>query len=120
MLAPLKFCIPAVFLALTVGLAAFFMYCFQPEPYVRPVTPFSDYDKQAMFDAVSTKNVASDIATIDGFGSRFIGQPGFEKTAGFIRDAYTSAGLEIQELKVKSAVPVTLERRCLGAGGQPL
>ena len=115
-----KAIVAGAFLVFTAVLAVVFLNCFPPEPYRRPVAPFEGYDKQAMLDALSPTRVSASVESINSFGSRFVGQPGFQKTADLIRKEYTDAGLETVELKINSATPVTLERKCTGANGQPL
>jgi hypothetical protein len=119
-ISPMNVIVAGAFLILTAALAVVFLNCFPPEPYVRPVAPFEGYDKQTIIDALAPQSVSSDLKRIESFGSRFVGQPGFQKTADYIRAAYASAGLQTVELKIKSAIPVTIERKCLGDDGQPL
>ncbi|NQU42050.1 ABC transporter permease, partial [bacterium] len=68
------------------------------------------YPSEAMQAAVSVENVRRHFEAILGFGSRFLGQPGFYATEGYIREQFEKAGLEIYQQELRTAVPATLQR----------
>jgi len=107
-------------LALVVLFSYGFVTVFAPMPYEVPVSPFGAYDSAPMQAALATGQVEAAYQVISGFGSRFMGAPGTERTYTHIRDAYAAAGLELIETVSEAPAPVTIERSLTGISGQPL
>ncbi|OPZ28391.1 MAG: hypothetical protein BWZ02_01318 [Lentisphaerae bacterium ADurb.BinA184] len=109
-----------VFLALLAGAGYWFLAVFAPRPLPERLNVFRGYRPDAMAAAVSPEAVRAEQEAILACGSRFLGQPGLERTAEHLRQAYQAAGLELIEYPQRTAAPVTSRREILGADGQAL
>lgn len=110
-----------VALALFLGMGRFLVRVFEPKPAAQSSVPVYRYDMSAMQNAVDWRQVKTYQDRILGFGSRFMGQPGFRATADFIRQTYHDAGLEVYEQENWTVAPTTETREIAAAAtGQPL
>jgi hypothetical protein len=110
----------ALFLALSAAVVLVFLRLFAPEPPPPRTPPFDAYDKAPMDAAVSVEAVGRELEALLGFGSRYVGQPGFYATYEHIRAAFRGAGLEVTEYPLRIPMPVTARREIRGADGELL
>ena len=105
-----------------IGWAAVWGYLrlFQPETFVPLPPPVTDFDRTAMLAAVEPGSVGEELATIRGFGSRFLGQEGFYDTAAHIEARYKAAGLEMYAHDIETVAPAVLESRMVDTAGAPV
>lgn len=97
-----------------------FLHAYAPAPRRPAPAASSGYDPAPMDAALDPAKVRAELDTVAGFGSRFLGQPGFARAQAHIQEAFRRAGLEILSLPVDTAVPVTERRDLIGSDGKPL
>ena len=97
-----------IVLIFAAGIVAwFFLRVLDPDPRFDAQAPERGYRPGPMQEALSPEIVAARQAQIVSFGSRFLGQPGHERTFCLIRSQFEMAGLEIYEHGIRTAVPHT-------------
>lgn len=77
-------------------------------------------DYQAIAATVAQDTLQRDLETLQGFGSRFAGSTGSEKTADWLASTLQGLGYTIIEQPFPVVVPVTRHVRLLDAAGQEL
>lgn len=97
-----------------------FLNLFAPKPYAAKLEPFRGYDPAPMQQAVSPQAVRATVDTLAGFGSRYLGQPGFYQTEEYLRSQFRAAGLQILEQELDTPSPHTLKAEVLSPAGAPL
>lgn len=107
-------------LVLTLASMAGFLRVFAPKPRPPQPTPYTGYDRAAVTAALTAERVAERVKVLTAFGSRFPGQPGFQRAADYVRQQMEAAELEVCEQTLDVLAPHTLRREILGADGQPL
>ncbi|MCX5771858.1 MAG: hypothetical protein NTZ09_16530, partial [Candidatus Hydrogenedentes bacterium] len=108
----------AVFFCLAAVLVAVFtLRVFVPKPRTEPVQPSDAYTPAAMQAAVAPEKVRNELDNLLGFGSRFMGQPGFYQVEDYIRTRFEEAGLEVLEQGNRTAMPRTLYREIYAQSG---
>ena len=92
--------------ALPISVLLYFRFA-APEQLYERFVPFEDYPTEPMQEAMRVDRVDREHRTILAFGSRFAGQPGYYRSADYIRDAFEQAGLEIYEQEFQTVAPQT-------------
>jgi hypothetical protein len=72
-----------------------FLRVFAPPRFAPPEAPVRVQDNAAMLAAMARAAVEGEVATIAGFGSRAVGQPGHAQCADYLEQRLTAAGLEV-------------------------
>ncbi len=109
-----------LFVLLTTGSAVAFLRVFQPRQFFPPDEALRSYDSREMREAMAPQSMDAALAKIEAFGSRATGQPGNYECAKYIREAFSSAGLEILEQELDSVRPAMIQSRIGGADGREL
>ncbi len=110
-------------LALTVAALVavyIFLHVFAPKPYEPKVAPFAGYDPLPMQRALAPEAVRATVDTVIGFGSRYMGQPGFYQTEEWIKQQYAEAGLKVYEQAIDTPAPRTVQAEVLSPTGAKL
>ena len=81
-----------------------------PERLFERFVPFEEYRTEPMQEAMGVDRVDREHRAILALGSRFAGQPGYYRSADYIRDAFDRAGLEIYEQEFQTVAPQTAYR----------
>ncbi len=98
------------------GLAIFFILVLvyfrlaSPEQFFERFDPFEAYPTAPMQEAMEVERVEKEHGAILELGSRFAGQPGYYRTAAYIRAAFERAGLEIHTQEFQTVAPQTSYR----------
>ena len=95
--------------ALPISVLLYFRFA-APEQLYERFVPFEEYPTEPMQEAMRVDRVDREHRTILAFGSRFAGQPGYYRSADYIRDAFEQAGLEIYEQEFQTVAPQTAYR----------
>ncbi len=109
-----------LFVLLSMALIHLFLAVFSPKPYEPPTQPFLGYEPDAMQQSVQPDKIAAELDTILQMGNRFVGYPGFNQAADYIRQRYEAAGLRIIEQNIKVPAPYTEIAEVSTATADPL
>ena len=81
-----------------------------PEQFFERFVPFEEYPTEPMQEAMGVNQVDREHRAILALGSRYAGQPGYYRSADYIRDAFEQAGLEIYVQEFQTVAPQTAYR----------
>ena len=110
---PLRLATAVAGVALACGLAIFYFASTPPERAFAPFQSLGDYPIASMRKAMQVQGVSEEHEAIVRLGSRFMGQPGWDKAVAYVRAAYERAGLEIYEQEFDVVAPKTAYREIL-------
>ena len=110
---PLRLATAVAGVALACGLAVFYFASTPPERAFAPFQSLGDYPIAPMRKAMQVQGVSEEHEAIVRLGSRFMGQPGWDKAVAYVRAAYERAGLEIYEQEFDVVAPKTAYREIL-------
>ncbi|MDA1045167.1 MAG: hypothetical protein O3C57_08095, partial [Verrucomicrobia bacterium] len=96
-----------LFLTMSILVVRGFLAAFAPPPYTPPFESSSNYQLDAMMNAMSAGAVRTQLDDIASLGNRFIGSPGFYDCEALIRRLYGDAGLELHEHSIRTTAPQT-------------
>lgn len=105
---------------LTVAALVVFNRAAAPQQRPLPTEGGSMPDYPALLQAVSQETLKRDLETLQGFGNRFAGTAGCEKTADWLVGTFKDLGYTVTEQPFPVVVPVTQYARLLGADGKPV
>ena len=86
-----------------------------PEQLFERFVAYEEYPTAPMQKAMQVDRVDREHRAILDLGSRFAGQPGFYRTADYIRAAFERAGLEIYTQEFQTVGPQTAYREILSS-----
>ena len=112
--------VAAAFLSAAFLSVYLFVLEFPARDYVAIAPPLHNYISEPMQLSLDSTHIRRRQREVNAFGPRFMGTPGAELTADYIREKFKGAGLEVFEQALQTAAPQTAYREISLPSGEKI
>jgi hypothetical protein len=112
--------VAALTLVAVIFVAVGYALWFQPERPLIGTEARSDYDREAMREAMSVNSLDQRVRDILDRGDRYPGRPGHAVTPKLLGERFEASGLRVLEIPFQAVAPTTSDLRLLDQRGEPL